>query len=72
MNGFGEAALGGVVPARAVVVRAVVAGADVLADRELVAHEVLEDDADPAVQRRRGAHSRRSRPSSVIAPAVGS
>ena len=64
---LGEPALGRVVPARRVLVGAVVAGADVLADRELVAHEVLEDDADAAVQRRRS-HSRRSRPSSVMRP----
>ena len=45
-----KSALGRIGPAFTIGVCAVIAGADVLADGELVAHEVLEDDADPAVQ----------------------
>ncbi len=51
MKSCRHAALGGLLPARLVVEPADVAGADVLADEELVAHEVLEDDADPPPQR---------------------
>ena len=40
-----------VLPARLVVERRDVAGADVLADQQLIADEVLEDDADRAAQR---------------------
>ena len=52
MNGFASPRSAASAQRVAILVGAVVAGADVLADRELVAHEVLEDDADPAVQRR--------------------
>ena len=51
MNGAAMPFLGRLAPARLVVEIAHVAGADVLADAELVAGEVLEDHADALAQR---------------------
>ena len=50
MNGAARALRGGLLPALAVLERAHVAGADVLAHQQLVTHEVLEDDADAPAQ----------------------
>ena len=50
MNGAALPWRGRLAPALAVLECAHVAGADVLADHELVAHEVLEDDADAPAQ----------------------